>query len=64
MSLSALGLLLKPGDEILGDLGLLRGNAGQTTQRLYWNNQNAQIVSDVPSEARLSPGNWGLWQIK
>ncbi|MDQ2799081.1 MAG: hypothetical protein M3Y13_05495 [Armatimonadota bacterium] len=62
--LSALGLSVKPGDEILGDLGLLRGNAGQTTRRLYWNNQNAQIVSDVPSEARLSPGNWGLWQIK
>ena len=62
--LSALGLSVKPGDEILGDLGLLRGNAGQTTQRLYWNNRNTQIVSDVPSEARLSPGNWGLWQIK
>lgn len=62
--LSALGVSLKPGDEILGDLGLLRGNGGQTTQRLYWNNQNTQIVSDVPSEARLSPGNWGVWQIQ
>ena len=61
--LSVLGLAVKPGDEMLGDIGLLRGDAGQTTQRLYWNNQNTQIVSDVPSEARLAPGNWGLWRI-
>ena len=62
--LAVLGLSAHSGDEILGDLGLLRGYAGQTTQRLYWNNQDAQIVSDVPSEARLSPGNWGLWKFQ
>jgi hypothetical protein len=61
--LSLLGGPFKTGDEILGDLGVLRGGQGQTTQRIYWNNRNTQIVSDVPSEARLQPENWGVWKI-
>lgn len=44
-------------------IGLLRGDAVQTTRCLYWNNQATQMVTDVPSEARLSPGNWGEWTI-
>ena len=48
--------------EVLGDIGLLRGNGQETVQRAYWNNQSAQIVSDLPSEARLEPANWGLWR--
>ena len=53
-----------PGTQILGDIGLLRGDGAQTTQRLYWNNQDTGMVSDVPSEARLRPGNWGLWRFE
>lgn len=45
--------------KVLGDIGVLRG-AGQTVRRSYWNNRNTAIVSDVPSEARLQPANWGL----
>jgi hypothetical protein len=62
-----LGLLrLKVGDgaRFLGDIGLLRGDAAWTNRRLYWNNQDTGMVSDVPTEARLRPGNWGVWEIR
>jgi sugar lactone lactonase YvrE len=63
--LSVLGLgQLKAGQHLLADIGLLRGNAGQTTQRVYWNNRDTSLVSDVPSEARLRPGNWGVWEVQ
>ena len=56
---------MKPEQEVeyLGDIGVLRGDGSQTIQRLYWNNLNTAIVSDIPSEARLQPRNWGLWKI-
>lgn len=58
--LATLGLKdTKIGATLLGDLGLLRGTGAITTQRLYWNNLNTSICSDVPSEARLQPANWG-----
>ncbi len=61
--LAVLGMPVpQAGETILGDIGLLRGNAGQTTERLYWNNKDTGLVSDVPTEARLAPGLWGLWQ--
>jgi len=59
--LSVLNLNVSAGEQILGDIGLLRGNGGKTSQRLYWNNQRAFTVSDLPSEARLDPGAWGIW---
>jgi sugar lactone lactonase YvrE len=63
--LSTLGLALpQSGQELLGDIGLLRGDGAQTTQRLYWNNQETGMVSDVPTEARLRPANWGLWRFE
>ena len=63
--LAVLGLPpLKTGQELLGDIGLLRGDGAQTTQRLYWNNQDVGLVSDVPGEARLRPRNWGVWRVR
>jgi len=62
LPLAVLGLKAHAGQEIAADIGLLRGDAGQTTQRLYWNNQDTLVVSDLPSEARLAPGNWGTWK--
>jgi hypothetical protein len=47
-----------------GDLGLLRGDGTQTIQRLYWNNTDTMIVSDIPSEARFQPANWGIWTMQ
>ena len=60
--LEILGLKPGVGGEIRADIGLLRGDGSQTIQRLYWNNIDTMIVSDIPSEARLQPSNWGIWK--
>lgn len=62
--LSVLGWAPQSGQEFLADIGLLRGNGVQTTQRVYWNNLDTAIVSDIPSEARLQPSQWGAWRIR
>jgi hypothetical protein len=61
--LQLLGMKPEQDGEYLGDIGVLRGNGTQTIQRLYWNNLNTAIVSDIPSEARLQPRNWGIWKL-
>jgi hypothetical protein len=61
--LQLLGMKPEQESTILGDIGVLRGDGSQTIQRLYWNNLNTAIVSDIPSEARLQPINWGQWKI-
>ena len=62
--LAVLGMTVPAGEMIIqGDIGLLRGTGAMTTQRLYWNNLNTAINSDIPSEARLQPGNWGTWRL-
>lgn len=57
--LARLGLSAAPGTEVRGDVGILRGNGFQTLQRVYWSNKATAIVSDVPSEAMLTPSLWG-----
>ena len=57
--LAVLGLDLLPGRTLSGDLGVLRGAAGVTVQRTYWQNKAAGLVSDIPSEAELQPRLWG-----
>jgi hypothetical protein len=52
---SSIGTILQ------GDIGILRGTGAMTMQRLYWNNLDTGIASDVPSEAKLTPSNWGRW---
>jgi hypothetical protein len=53
----------QPGARWRGDLGVLRGNGSQTLQRVYWTNKATAIVSDVPSEAQLTPSLWGTFEI-
>ena len=60
--LAVLGLKPQAGMKIKGDIGLLRGNGKETTQRVYWANKATAIVSDVPSEAELTPKLWGTWE--
>lgn len=58
-----LKLLKLAGNEnetFFGDMGILRGQGAQTTLRTYWNNIDTAMVSDIPTEVRLVPGNWGL----
>ncbi len=54
----------KTGDVVSADIGVLRGNGGQTTQRIYWSNKATAITADVPSEAELTPKLWGKWKLR
>jgi hypothetical protein len=60
--LELLKLAPQPGQEIKGDMGVLRGNGFQTTQRTYWRNKATGLTSDLASEAELTPQLWGTWQ--
>jgi hypothetical protein len=58
---SLLGGKLATGAEFRMDFGVLFGDTGggKTVIRAYWENQDANIVADIPSEAALKPANWG-----
>jgi hypothetical protein len=62
--LSLLKLSPQAGQSIQGDIGILRGNGFQTLQRVYWRNKATGLVSDLASEAELTPQLWGVWQFK
>lgn len=57
--LATLGLGPAPGLSLRGDVGVLRGSGLETTQRAYWHNKATGLVSDIPSEAELTPHLWG-----
>jgi hypothetical protein len=57
--LATLGLRPRDGLELGGDLGVLRGDGRRTQRRLYWQNKAASTVSDLPTEATLTPRLWG-----
>ena len=48
------------------DFGVLFSDAKATTTavRAYWENRDTQIVTDIPSEAQLKPGNWGILKLE
>ena len=60
--LAGLGWRPQPGQSYKADLGVLRGDGRQTTQRVYWSNKATAITAHVPSEAELTPRLWGLWK--
>jgi hypothetical protein len=62
--LAALGLKPENGKSIRGDIGLLRGDGGETVQRLYWQNKETGLISDVPGEAELAPSKWGEFRFE
>ncbi len=62
--LYVIGLDVQSGLETRGDIGVLIGNGVETRVRLYWANDAAGVVSDIPSEARLAPANWGRWKFQ
>ena len=62
--LTVLGWQPKPGTEIRGDIGLLRGNGFQTLQRAYWHNKATGLTSDLATEAALMPSLWGMWRVE
>jgi hypothetical protein len=49
-----------PGRIFQGDAGIIVADVtGRRVARLYRFNQDTQVVSDVPTEAALTPRNWG-----
>jgi hypothetical protein len=62
--LKTLGLAGTDGEKLRGDVGVLRGNGFETLQRAYWSNKASGLVSDLPSEAELTPRLWGTWEVK
>ena len=59
--LALLGISPAPGLRHGADIGVLRGNGGETTARVYWSNKATGITADLPSEAELQPQFWGAW---
>ena len=62
ISLSALGLDHPAGKILRGDAGLVLGDGADARARVYWHNKWDSMCTDVPSEARLNPGQWGLFK--
>ena len=57
--LALLSLTPQSGESLRGDIGILRGNGFQTLQRVYWRNKATGLVSDLATEAELTPELWG-----
>ena len=62
--LKALGFEPKKDMQFIGDIGILRGAEGRTIRRVYWSNINTTLVSDLPTEARLQPSEWGVLKVE
>ena len=62
--LAALGLVPDETKVYKGDIGILRGRPGQTSDRIYWHNKATGQTADLPTEASLTPGLWGKVVIK
>lgn len=64
--IEVLGMKLKPGMKLRGDMGVLYSNPGgsSTTMRSMFFNPHTQITQDIPSEARLEPAYWGTFEVK
>ena len=56
-----LGFAKLPQGALRGDVGILVGDAEgtRTVARYYYYDQKSQVVSDLPSEAMVDPGQWG-----
>lgn len=58
--LSVLGLNDPADKSFRGDVGIVLGNGSRARARIYWHNKEDSMCSDVPSEAKLNPAQWGL----
>jgi hypothetical protein len=66
LPLAALGLQAKSGLELRGDVGFILSDATGTinSARLYWANQETNLVNDEPQEAWLWPASWGTLRLQ
>jgi outer membrane protein assembly factor BamB len=59
--LKSLGLSLKSGLELTGDIGVTHGDSAgkDTVLRTYWNNQKTGLIADEVFELKMEPNAWG-----
>lgn len=64
--LNALGLKLKSGTTLHGDLGFITSDAQGmiNSARVYWSNQKTNLVNDLPSEAWMDLKQWGSIKVQ
>ncbi len=64
--LKALGVSLKPGLKLRGDLGVTYSDpeGKDTNLRVYWSNQAAGIVADEVEELKMQPALWGEFSLE
>ncbi len=60
--LSVLGLKDFTGKTFLGDVGVVLSDGVRARARIYWHDKWDSMAADVPSEAQLNPGQWGLFK--
>jgi hypothetical protein len=60
LPLEVLRLKVDSGTTTLGDSGLVVGDGNEARARFYWSNKASSITSDIPTEARLLPVEWGV----
>jgi hypothetical protein len=48
----------------LGDMGVVVGDGNEARARFYWSNKASSMTSDIPTEARLLPVEWGVWRFE
>jgi hypothetical protein len=55
-----------PGMLLKGDVGVIFSDPGgsRNVLRAYYANRNTAIVNDIPSEARLTPRDWGVLRVE
>jgi len=62
--LEVLGLKIDSGTTTLGDIGVVVGEGNEARARFYWSNKASSMTSDIPTEARLLPVEWGVWRFE
>ena len=60
--LALLGIDPSKGKIYRGDAGIVVSDGARAQARAYWHNKADAMTADVPSEARLNPGQWGLFR--
>lgn len=58
---TSLGIAPKAGMKMRGDIGFILSDENGTINvaRIYWANQDTNLVSDLPHEAEINPSRWG-----
>ena len=59
--LSVLGIENPAGKSFRGDAGIVVSDGIRARARMYWHNKEDSMCTDIPSEARFNPKEWGVF---